>query len=194
MSFDFIKIINLMSEHYNQTITTSWFQNYVLLLNFKSQNVSKFKYNVISMNLVKCKSMSQCFFFVKSIYAHGNGAFSLKSFCPCRFHSFGEIHSSCAEPRQDRMAAPLQVVSSEDIPLGFIWTSIKSCLKMGGTCVEKNIIDIKIIKNMFHAKKQRLRKGYIQSICGQFFDAPSLDYYYYVGFNSRVFIPRTPLP
>ena len=65
---------------------------------------------------------------------------------------------------------------------------------MGGTCVEKNIIDIKIIKNMFHAKKQRLRKGYIQSICGQFFDAPSLDYYYYVGFTSRVFIPRTPLP
>ena len=29
---DFIKIINLMSEHYNQTIT-SRFQNYVLLLN-----------------------------------------------------------------------------------------------------------------------------------------------------------------
>ena len=36
--------------------------------------------------------------------------------------------------------------------------------------MEKNIIDIKIIKNMFHAKKQRLRKGYIQSICGQFFE------------------------
>ena len=29
---DFINIINLMSEHYNQTIT-SRFQNYVLLLN-----------------------------------------------------------------------------------------------------------------------------------------------------------------